>query len=447
VATEAAILLGRLGDRRAVGPLLALLRRRNQTEPAVLRSLAALAPREAVAPLVAIAADPSRELRRLALEALLAAGDPRSVVVLDRALADPEPVIAAVAARLAGRLRARTHSAALAGLLAHADGAVRTEAARALGAVGGAEACAALARAAAGSAEPVLAEALEASAAPECVPALLAALRAAGPGEPALVRGLAAAVPAHPGTEVVRPLLASLDGDPITAEAAAEALAGARLSHRQTGEVLGAFDRGTPPVRARLCPVLASSAGGRARLGQALGDEAEADEVRAAAAWALAGASEPGLRAALERARTHLHPAIAANAGAALGGPPGTGWAAVQLRGPAGRPTAGQWLWADLPGGRALWGRTGAAGRVRWSGLSGPVTVHAAGQLGLEHPGDGLGKISGDEVPAAQGAGGLAGAEPVQVDPGPRGVQGRQPLAAQGGDHPGQHVPAPRRPQ
>jgi HEAT repeat protein len=447
VATEASALLGQIGDRRAVGPLLALLRRRDQTEPAVLRSLAALAPREAVAPLVSIAADPSREIRRLALEALLAAADPRSVVVLDRALVDPEPAVVARGAALAGRLRARSHTAMLAALMAHPDGFVRAEAIRALGAVGGVQACAALARAATTTTDVRLGEALEAAAEPACVPAILTVLRN-GRVQPALVRGLAAAASGAPGGEVVPPLLEALAGEPATAELAADALAAARLSHRQASEVAAAFEVAPGPVRARLCPALASSATGRARLAVALGDRAEDDEVRAAAAWALAGTSDPGPRAALEQARASLHPALAANAQAALQLRRGPAAATVQLRSAAGRALPGQWLQATLPGGPALWARTGSAGRVRLSGLGGPVTVSAASpELSVADAGDGLGKIAGDEVPGAEGVSGLVGGQPVEVDPGSSGVQHGEPLSTQRRDYAGEHVPASRRPK
>jgi HEAT repeat protein len=446
VATEAAALLGRIGDRRAVGPLLALLRRRNQTEPAVLRSLAALAPREAVAPLVSIAADPARELRRLALEALLAAADPRSEVVLDRALGDPEPGVVARAARLAGRLRARGHTAQLVALLAHPDGVVRAEAIAALGAVGGVEACTALARAAAVTNDPRLGEALEASAEPACVPPILAVLRS-GRAQPALVRGLAAAGGAAQN-EVVGRLLEALAGEPAAAELAADALAAAKLSHRQAAEVLGAFGGVPAPVRARLCPALALTGAGRARLVAVVGDRTEDDEVRAAAAWALAGATETAARAALELARAGLHPGLAANAQAALQLRRGTEVATVQLRDAGGRALSGQWLRAALPGGASIWARTGSAGRVRFSGLTGPVAVGAASpELHLDDPGDGVGKVSGDEVPGAEGAGGLVGGQPVEVNAGAGGVEHRQPLAAKSGDHAGEHVPAPRRSQ
>jgi HEAT repeat protein len=447
VATEAAALLGRIGDRRAVGPLLGLLRRRNQTEPAVLRSLAALTPREAVAPLVSIAADPSREIRRLALEALLAAADPRSVVVLDRALVDPEPGVVARAARLAGRLRARSHTAALVALLAHPDGMVRTEAIAALGSVGGAEACTALARAAATTNDERLGEALETSAEPACVAPILSVLRS-GRAQPALVRGLAAATSGAAGNEVVFPLVEALEGDPAAAELAADALASARLSHRQVQEVERAFEAARAPVRARLCPALALAASGRARLAAAIGDRTEDDEVRAAAAWALVGATEAAPRAALEQARTSLHPALAANAQAALQARRGAETATVQLTGAGRRPLPGQWIRAALPGGAWVWARTGSAGRVRLSGLTGAAAVSAASaELSLADARDGVGKVAGDEVPDAEHAGGVVGGQPVQVNAGAGRVQDRQALSAQGGDHAGQDVPAARRPQ
>src|SRR5205814_7734195 len=156
------------------------------------------------------------------------------------------------AAMLAGKLRARDHTGALAALLAHPDGRVRLEAIRALGAVGGVEACAALARAALVIADARVGDALEASAEPACVPALLAAVRS-GRAQPALVRGLAAATTGTPSAEVLAALLAALDGEPASAELAADALAAAHLSHRQGTEVAAAFERARAPGRARLC--------------------------------------------------------------------------------------------------------------------------------------------------------------------------------------------------
>jgi HEAT repeat protein len=351
------------------------------------------------------------------------------------------------AARLAGRLRARSHTAALVALLAHPDGLVRTEAIAALGAVGGVEACTALARAAAGTNDERLGEALEASAEPACVPPILSVLRS-GRAQPSLVRGLAAATGGAPSNEVVRPLIEALGGEPVAAELAADALAAARLSHRQAQEVAGAFEGARATVRARLCPALALTAAGRARLAAAVGDRTEDDEVRAAAAWALAGATEAAPRAALEQARTSLHPALAGNAQAALQARRGAETATVALRTAGGRPLPGQWLRAALPGGPSVWARTGSAGRVHLSGLIGPVAVSAASaELNLADAGDGLGKVAGDEVPAAEHAGGVVGGQPVQVDARPGRVQRWEPLSAQGHDHAGEHVPAARRPQ
>jgi hypothetical protein len=331
-------------------------------------------------------------------------------------------------------------------LLVHPDGLVRAEAIAALGAVGGVEACTALARAAALTNDPRLGDALEASAEPACVTPILAVLRS-GRAQPALVRGLAAAG-GPPENQKVGRLVEALDGEPAAAELAADALAGAKLSHHQAVEVLGAFDGARAPVRARLCPALAQTGAGRARLAVVVGDRTEDDEVRAAAAWALAGATETAARAALEQARTSLHPGLAANAQAALQLRRGAEAATVQLRSASGRALPGQWLRAALSGGASIWARTGSAGRVRFSGLTGPVAVSAASpELNLDDASDGVGKVAGDEVSGAQGADGLVGGQPVQVDADAGGVQHRQPLSAQGGDHAREHVSAPGRSQ
>lgn len=390
-ASIAAALLARIGDRRAVVPLVGLLRARNEATPAALRALARLAPPEALVALVSAATDPSEEIRRLVLDTLWAIGDDRAVVVLDAALGDPDPGVKRRAAALAGRFRAKSHRAAVANLLADSDRGVRNEAVRALGALGDAGVCQRLVAAASlrSSRAPIeetfdeasLAEALEATARGDCVDPLLAAARPArGTLRRALVRGLAAATSADPSGPALDFLATEVDGDPVSAEIAADALAGA-LGDDIAPKRLApdAFYALPSPVRARLCPVLAATPVGRARLGDIVAEGREPEEVIAAAAWALAGAREPALRAALARASRQIHPAVADNASAALLSPstPPPRWTTVRVQEPDGRPAVGRWLRFALPGG-SLWARSGAAGLVRVRGLpAGNITVSA----------------------------------------------------------------------
>jgi HEAT repeat protein len=408
-AAEAAALLGGIGDRRAVGALLALTHRRNQALPAALRALAALRRPEAVATLVVLASDPSKEIRRLVLDALAATADDRAVVVLEKTLRDPDPGVRMRAATLAGRLRARAQIATLATLLRDAP-PVRESVISALGALGGPEACAALVQAApslADGGELPLVPALEATAVPGCLPALTAAARrATGAARAALLRGLIAAVDrsgaGSPGLEDAMEVLITLINvgvDDGTAERAAEALAAIHLGRRDLAEVIETFPRAPAPVRARLCPALAASASGRNRLVAVLADRAEDDEVRAAAAWSLAGAGEPQARRALERAASALLPALADNARAALAvhPAPAPSWVTLRLQNAAGRPLPRAWLRVVLPGGARVWARSGQAGEASVRGLppGGPLFVELDDPAhSLEGAPDAVGKIA-----------------------------------------------------
>jgi HEAT repeat protein len=159
-------------------------------------------------------------------------------------------------------------------------------------------------------------------------------------------------------------------------------------------------------VRARLARDLAGVAAGRRWLTEVLLDDNGADEVRAAAAWALGTVDEPAARQALAFARRATHPAVAANAAAALARPrqarpvSPVSVTTVALRDQAGRPVAGRWLRFAVGDGSEVWARTGAAGQASVSGLPGgsaTTTVTAAelgAQLLLHDPSDGIGQIA-----------------------------------------------------
>jgi HEAT repeat protein len=487
-AAEAAPLLARLGDRRAVGPLLSALQRRDGSLPAVLRALAALAPAEGARALVPLAADPSREIRRLALEALLAIGDDRAVAVLPAALADPDALIRRRALALASRLHARVEIPRLIPLAADEDADVRREAVRALGELGGAEACRALASLASREERRTegprtsaverrgLAEALSAASTPACVPALLAVLPATrGPARWPLLAGLAASWrdESSRAAGALSALGEALRGDEPAATVAADALVWAPSARAQS-ILRDRFGDAVDPVRARLCPALAMTPPGRVQLAAVLDNPSEDEEVRAAAAWALAGAPEPAVRGALERARDGLHPAVSANARAALAAvrPPGPGRRlslrvlvvarpeavlAPAVARPGGasdeRPLAHGWLRAALPGRLPVWGRTDSAGQLQLllgdasSGAAGPRVTFADPQLVLEDPGDGLGQISGHEVSHSQPGRRLPGGQAVDMHSDPRGVDGSQTLTAQRGDQAGEDVAAASGPE
>jgi hypothetical protein len=105
---------------------------------------------------------------------------------------------------------------------------------------------------------------------------------------------------------------------------------------------------------------------GRAALASWLRSPLVPDELRAAAAWALAGATAHELRAALEAATHDGHPAVAANARAALAASPGSASATLRLRlrDEAGAPAAPRWLIVELPGVGPVWTRTGSLGQT-----------------------------------------------------------------------------------
>jgi hypothetical protein len=368
-------------------------------------------------------------VRRLALEALLAAADDRATVVLARTLADPDPVVRRRAVALAGRLLARDHAAAVARRLEDGDAQVRRQAVLVLGALAAPGTArpllAALPRL--GGAEALVAEALASAVRSEDLPALVQAAAASrGAARTAVLTGLGPALQAAnnpsaaPGDgdggrsmrrserSAIELLAAEVGRGGVSAEVAAEALAAAGAAAlRHEAAVRAALATRTPALRARLAPLVALDDHGPAELGHRLSRPHESDEARAAAAWALAGTHEPALRAALERATGDLHPAVAANARAALAvtqpAAERTRSIRVRLVGADARPDQGRWLAVQVPGAGPVWTRTGRLGQAALGGLAGGTVAvaiaPAGGELSLEDAGDGVRQIPGQQQP------------------------------------------------
>jgi hypothetical protein len=164
-------------------------------------------------------------------------------------------------------------------------------------------------------------------------------------------------------------LVAELARGGVGAELAADALTGAAPVGRMDGRSLRLiWQSAAPPVRARLCEALASSSDGRLALARALLHPRESGEVQAAAAWALAGTREPALRRVLEWASTLSHPAVAANARAALVLRPAVrgrgGSLRLRLVDETQAPQEDRWMIAHLPVG-PVWFHTGGLGQAR----------------------------------------------------------------------------------
>jgi hypothetical protein len=131
-------------------------------------------------------------------------------------------------------------------------------------------------------------------------------------------------------------------------------------------------------LRARLAPAVAAVPDGVDALARVLGDPREGPSVRAAAAWALAGA--PAARdALLAAAATASEPAVAANARAALAVRAGRGRsraAAVALVDAAGDAWPGRWVAFSAGDAGPVWALTDDRGRARVAGLpDGPLAV------------------------------------------------------------------------
>lgn len=416
--------LGEIGDARAVPTLARLASSAAAADGVRLAAVDALgrcASGAGIEALLPLAQHPFAPLRARALVALGAIGDGRAASVLPRGLADPEPAVRQAALLLYRRLGDPTAERVVLGALADRHLEVRHQALRALVAVGLRSPGATRLLLAAGPSlrgqEVLLGQGLWSGARWSDLAALTAALRTT-PEHLRLpsVLGLAAAA-LSPQTESLavagqsaRALLAEVAAGDLTGEVAAEGLVGLGQAAIATGaladRVRAVFFTAQPPIRARLAGVLAGSPRGREDLAQVLASEIEGDEVRAAAAFALRGARDPQARAALTRASRDLHPAVAANAQAALA-PQGEtrahGVLRVRLVGDDGRALAGRWLLVRTQTGATWWTRTGQLGQAVLAAGAGPVSVGlAARELLLEDTGDGLWQIPGQQEAAAQ---------------------------------------------
>jgi HEAT repeat protein len=429
-STAAATLLGQLragtgrtpagADRSVTRTLLAIVDRRSSATDAALAALGAIRDAEAVAGLVRAAADPVPEIRRAVFQALTDIGDDRALIVIERGLGDRDAQVRALALRMGAELGVRS-PAALAMIvtrLGDDDGDVRRQAVATLAGLrqklpGAAAGLIAMLQQA--PADPAIADALELQVDPADDALLVAAAARVPPqGRAAIARALGAAHTAAPLADprAIDVLLHLLGEDGANAEAAAEALAAARgLPPGGPAALLRAFADAEPGARARLCAALIDLGGeaGRARLARAIDDEAEIPDVRAAAAWAAAGGvagavhpNRPGtpLGDALARAANAAHPAVSANARAALAklgmataaatataaaatvtatgdaSPRRREWAGVRLVAADGTVLAGRWLALTASDGTTVWTRSGLDGVAHLHGLpAGPYQV------------------------------------------------------------------------
>ncbi len=402
-SATAAALLGRIGDRRATKPLVAVLQRHETAAAAAIAALAVLKDPEAVPALVHAAGDPSAELRRLCYEALAAIGDDRALVLLERGLPDPAPEVRMWALRLAGVLGPRASSPEILVRLQDPDPGVRREAVAATlrlrikgkAAVGGLLAAAereARLPSPAVQDQAALGDALEAAVDPSDGPALAAALRRTrGPGRAPILRALAAAHAQQPLVDdaTIDLLLVLVDeGGPI-GELAADGLGVSQPKSNRETPLLRAYGDAEPSVRGRLCAALArlQTPAAVERLRTTLLDDDGEDDVRAAAAWASGSLGKPPLREALIKVRDALSPAVAANARTALARGAGPRadhkeWIGVRLLAPDGTPHARRWVAVTARDGTTTWSMTGVMGETRVFGL--PVGPY---QIELKEPG------------------------------------------------------------
>jgi HEAT repeat protein len=442
------------------------VRGRGSTAPAALRALRGQRDPRSLLTLVEAASDPSPLLRRLALEAIADMDDDRGAVAVPAALVHPDPVVRRLGLQLIARWQLADQLPAVRARLRDADPRVRRQAVRALAALARPGTAADLVQAlpVLRGAEAAVGEALGRVAQAADIAPLTAAARAptggAGGRQAALtglVGAMGAAGPGH--WRDVRGAVAlaagALLGPGATAELAADVLAAAGTASLTSAPALRmAFEAASPSVRARLCPPMALLPDGAARLIETLVRPGEQPEVQAAAAWALAGSADPSARAGLAHAARNLHPAVAANARAALAQPRGAAGGVLHLRlvSPAGAPEPGHWVLieATTPAGPALavWARSGTLGQLaaRLPGARSVSVRLPELQLRLDHPGDGVGEVAGHDVPAAELAARLDGGFPMHEHARSSGVHRRQALRQQAGDHARQHVAAARRP-
>jgi cellulose synthase operon protein C len=390
-APTAAVVAGRLRDARALPALLSLARRGGPATVAAVRALGAMGTPEVIPALVEAAEDRSATVRQVALEALLTLGDERAAAVLPAGLTDRDPDIRLLSLRLAARLRAHDQARSVERRLLDVDPAIRRQAVMTLGQLEPAGSALALAAALPllrGS-ELLVGTALARVARKQDLPALTrAAPSAQGASRLALLAGLVAALedgPAPPSAPAaIEFLVGELMRGGAAAELAAEALTVVPIARADDRPVRLALRTGTASVRARLCAGAASSEDGRRLLVQLLVHPRQSGEVQAAAAWALAGVRHAVVRRALDWASRSSHPAVAANARAALAmaisdrRPQASPPLRLRLVDGSGSPAAGRWLIAHLKEG-PVWIRSGTFGQARLSRAGdAPVRVEPA---------------------------------------------------------------------
>jgi HEAT repeat protein len=257
VRAAAVAALGRLGDKSQVAAIAARLD--DDKEHVAVREqaaqvLARIGDPRAVIPLIGALGNGSREVRRAALEALGQLGDERAAAAMIRLLrADQPDEVRAQAAQSLGRLRSRSAIAPLADLVEHGPDALRARAAMALGQIA---ATAAARSAKAPSDDAALTALVGALGRDETRAAAREALALAGP--PAATALIARLEDAR-GEELaaVVDLLATL-GDARAAAPLESVLESGRVAREKVIDALGAIARAGGPSAMRALTALLS---------------------------------------------------------------------------------------------------------------------------------------------------------------------------------------------
>ena len=395
-AAIAAATLGEIGDRHATAPLCAALERRAELAPVALDALARIGDAAAIPTLVRAAESGDLETRRRGYAALLALRDPRASVALARGLADADPYVRELSARLAAAIGAP-------GLRAGRCVAARSTANR----TSAAPPRPSLATLAAPSSALVTAhrrrdhEARRARDA-TATSGRRSARRSNGrpnratpadwprPGRRA--RGGAAGAGARARRRAGRPPVT--DSSACCCSWSTRWKAKARFRSRRPmrsppaampaearGRLRAPLRRAAPTVRARLCDAIARMPEGGRWLAALMRARDEPTEVRAAAAWAARGLDDGDARDALAAA---ARDDVAARGGqrarrarAGVGRPPSRpadlGGGARCARATA-RPSRGRWVAISVANAGDVWAMTDDAGGVRLFAVpAGPV--------------------------------------------------------------------------
>jgi HEAT repeat protein len=386
-AALAAAALGDIGDRRATAPLCEALERHAELAPVALDALARIGDPAAIPTLVRASEATDLEIRRRAYGALLALRDGRAVVVLARGLADADPYVRELSAKLVAAVGARAFAPTAAALLSDGERDVRRAAAAALPALAAPSAAlvsaviTAIARPGAADRDrdewQSIAETLERAASPDDAVRLATAWKATrGSERVALARGIAASQADRPFTDavLVLQLIDALVGDPALAIAAADALASGALPDEARPALARRFADAVPTARARLCEAIAHLPEGGAWLVALLRAPDEPIAVRAAAAWAARGVDDGDVRSTLDGATGDPAGPIAANARAALAAARARSaaatWVGARLRSRDGTPVEGRWATISFANAGEVWAVTDDAGGVRLRGPS-----------------------------------------------------------------------------